>query len=304
MEVDLTIWNGLKRQNWYDTQIHRVVGYPTNEDIMRFCLDLDVIILAETPLNYELYTIARSMGVKTAVVINWEFFDHIVKPELPLPDMIIMPSTWHAKDAESFCLEHNIKFRQIHHPVDREEIPYRKRITNFTMHLAGNPAVNDRNGTWLYLQAKPDGVVITQNDDLAYQIRKQFRHSTVHTGIEKYKHIYDYGDIMVLPRKYGGNCLPLNEALASGMPVIMPDIEPNNSLLPKEWLVPAKIVDTFTPRTQVDIYECTIDDLYCKIQEIQSMDIELLSEMANSIAHKISWETLKPKYIEALESLL
>lgn len=38
---------------------------------------------------------------------------------------------------------------------------------------------------------------------------------------------------MILPRKYAGLCLPMNEALMSGLPVIMTDIEPNNVILPK-----------------------------------------------------------------------
>ena len=303
MEVDLTPLNGLPKKNWY-TNTTKVIGYPNEEQIREFCKDLDVLLFAETPLNYQFYSIARRMRVKTAVVINWEFFDHIIKPEQPLPDMIIMPSSWHAKDAEQFCMDKGIMFRQIHHPVDRDEITYRKRDTNLVMHLAGNPATNDRNGTWLFMQAYPNGTVITQNDDLAYQIRRQYRHSTVHTDVVDNNQIYQYGDIMVLPRKYGGNCLPLNEALASGMPVIMPDIEPNNNLLPKEWLVPATKVDQFTPRTVIDIYESKPEDIASKIQELQAMDIKMLSEMANSIAHKISWQTLKPKYIEALESLL
>jgi hypothetical protein len=88
------------------------------------------------------------------------------------------------------------------------------------------------------------------------------------------------------------------------MPVIMPDIEPNNYLLPKEWLVPAYKTDTFKPRTYVDIY--TVDEvaLQSKIYELRSKNIQELSQLANSIADTISWTTLRPKYIEVLESLL
>ena len=303
MVSDLTMYNGMPKMNWYEDAYH-VQGYPMERDIEAFCEDIDLLLFAETPLNYNFYSIARSKGIKTAVVINWEFFDHIVKPDLPLPDLIIMPSTWYAKDAEEFCKLKGIQFAQIHHPVDRDEIPYYERISNTVMHLAGKPATHDRNGTWDFLQACPTGTIVTQNEDFAYQVRRRYRHSVVYTGVSDNSYIYKLGDIMVLPRKYGGNCLPLNEALSSGMPVIMPDITPNNNLLPKEWLVPAQKVDTFTPRTQIDIYQTDIRGLYEKVQELQSQDIKKLSMQANEIADTISWKTLKPRYMKELESLL
>lgn len=303
MNVDLSCFNGVEQLNWYPNA-YKVDGYPTDEQIREFCTDIDVMLFAETPLNYNFYNIARSVGVKTAVVINWEFFDHMLKPELPMPDLIIMPSTWHFSDARDYCTTRGVKCLQLHHPVDREEITYRQRTSNIPMHLAGKPATNDRNGTWLYLEADPTGTVVTQSDDLAWHIGQRYRNATVHTKVRHNDQIYTFGDIMVLPRKYGGNCLPLNEALASGMPVIMPDIDPNNSLLPKEWLVPARLTEQFTPRTTIDIYTADTQALMDKIAELRSQDISVLSKQASDIADTISWQTLKDKYIEALEGLL
>jgi glycosyltransferase involved in cell wall biosynthesis len=167
------------------------------------------------------------------------------------------------------------------------------------MHIAGKPAVNDRNGTWDFLQACPDGTVTTQSTDLAWNIRRRYRHSKVYTDIPQPQQIYTYGDILVLPRKYGGNCLPLNEALSSGMPVIMTDISPNNHLLPKEWLVPAYKTDTIEPRTIVDVYTADTHELYQRIQWVKD-NIESQSQRANEIADTISWQTLLPKWEEAI----
>lgn len=303
MNVDLSGHNGMVQNNWYPGA-YNVVGYPSDDQIREFLTDIDVMLFAETPLNYNFYTIARERGIKTANVINWEFFDHLVKPELPLPDLIIMPSTWHLQEAIQFGKQMGVQVIQLHHPVDREEIPFRERHSNIPMHLAGKPAYNDRNGTWDFLQACPTGTVVTQSSDLGWQIANRYRASTVHTNIVNNNQIYSFGDIMVLPRKYGGNCLPLNEALSSGMPVIMPDIEPNNDILPAEWLVPAIKTDTFTPRTVVDIYTCNTDALRLKIYELQSQDIKELSKRASIIADGISWETLRPAYLTALEDLI
>lgn len=302
MEIDLTGYNGMQKHDWFPNA-QKVVGYPKHHDMVEFLRDLDVVLFAETPLNYDFYTIARDMGVKTATVINWEFFDHIAKPELPLPDLFIMPSVWHLEDMQTFGHQNGVPVVQIHHPVDLDELPFRERQTTTFMHIAGNPAVNDRNGTELFLQACPDGTVTTQNNDLAVTYSRLYRHCTMHLGIEDQKVLYQLADIMVLPRKYGGNCLPMNEALASGMPVIMPDISPNNHLLPKEWLVPATLVDRFEPRTVIDIYEVNPSDLFAKLEWFRGANIQQQSRLAYEIAQNISWENLKSKYEEALQTL-
>jgi hypothetical protein len=87
------------------------------------------------------------------------------------------------------------------------------------------------------------------------------------------------------------------------MPVIMPNISPNNHLLPKEWLVDARVVGYFEPRGRVDIYEVDPDDLHRKIAYVQE-NIKAESQKANAIADSISWTTLLPKWQEAIKSLL
>jgi len=303
---DLTVYNGMPKMNWYaDKNVDYCIGYPDERTMLDFCDDLDVILFAETPLNYDFYNIAREKGVKTATVINWEFFDHIAKPELALPDLFIMPSIWHLNDCIEFGLNNGVKVIQLHHPVDRNELKYinRYELRNF-FHIAGNPAINDRNGTEIYLQADVAGTVITQNSDFANKLAREYRHSTIYTGVDSQELLYSYGDVMVLPRKYGGNCLPLNEALACGLPVIMPDIEPNNNILPKEWLVEAYVVDRFMPRTVIDIYQTDVLKLIEKLDWFRSVNLKVESEKANEIAESISWGKLRDKYIEALGGLL
>lgn len=301
--IDLSGFNGMPLTDWYPNS-KTVQGYPSREDLVDFLQDLDVVFLAETPLNYELYSLARKMGVKTATVHNYEFFDHFVNPHYPHPDMLISPSMWNYDVIDSFAKEHGVKHIYLHHPVDREEFKFKLRNTAFTMHIAGKPAAYDRNGTEDYLYAVPNGLVITQNDHFAQLLRSKFRHSRILTNIEEAHQMYEYGDILVLPRRYGGNCLPLNEALSCGLPVIMPDISPNNHLLPEHWLVPAKVINTFTPRTKIDIYAVDQTALAEKIEWFRTCDIAKESQLANEIAESISWETLRPKYMEALSSLV
>lgn len=304
MVIDLSPLNGNPQNiRWYPNE-QVVLGIPRKKDFQRFFKDLDVVLTAETPYSYEMYDIAKQMGVKVANVINWEFFDHIVYPDYPLPDLIIMPSTWYLEEAKAFSEEHGIKCVHLHHPVDRNKITYRNRTTSKPFHIAGKPAAHDRNGTWDYIRAVPDGKVITQSHDLAKHIRIRYRNSNVFTDIDDQNQMYHMGDVMVLPRKYGGNCLPLNEALAAGCPVIMTDISPNNNLLPKEWLVPAVKVDQFKPRTVIDIYQADPQALADKVRWFrEEANMKEESEKANKIAQSISWEECTSKWLEELNKL-
>ena len=301
--VDISMLNG-KGQNfgWYtDSYLSR--GIPSTAVLDGFLNDLDVVLTAETPYNYKLYSMARDRGVKTAVVYNYEFFDWFKYPEYPLPDLLIAPSKWHFKEVDNFAKSKRVKHIYLHHPVDRKDFPFLLRHTAKPLHIAGNPAAHDRNGTWDFIQAVPNGTVVTQSEDLAKHLRWRYRNCRVLTNIELSSSMYKLGDVLILPRKYGGNCLPLNEALSCGLPVIMPDISPNNELLPKEWLLPAMITDTFTPRTSIDIYSVQIDAIRDKLKWFEDNDIQEQSRKADEIAESISWDTLKPKWVEALESI-
>jgi hypothetical protein len=303
IQIDISNINNNPQQQWYDTDM-KIMGIPNDLQVRDMLEDIDVLLTAETPYNMNLYHIAKQMGVKTVCVENAEFYDHQVYPQFDMPDLIIMPSVWKLDEITQHANSRGTKVVQIHHPVDRQEITFVERTGHQVMHIAGKPAAHDRNGTWSFLEVCPNGLVMTQSDDLARHIRMRYSQSRVIDDVNDNNAMYQYGDILVYPRRYGGNSLVLNEALASGMPVIMTDISPNNNLLPSEWLVPANINGSFAPRTQVDIYNADAKALYNKIEWIKQQDIRQLSQQASAIADTISWDTLKPRYIEALESVL
>lgn len=303
MVVDISSLNGNKQYpEWYPDGMF-VNGFPNRSDIGQFLRDLDVVLTAESPYNYELYSLARKQGIKTAVVYNYEFFDWFKYPEYPLPDLLIAPSMWNYNVVDLFAKKWGVQHTYIHHPVDREEFKYRLRVEPTFMHIAGKPAAYDRNGTFDYLEAHPTGRVITQSAELSNRIRRQYRYCRVIENVTEPRHLYELGNVLVFPRRYGGNCLPLNEALSCGMPVIMPDISPNNVLLPHEWLVPAQVIEHFEPRTLIDIYKVDIQALSDKIEWFKNCDMIAESRRANEIADSISWDTLRQMIIDRLEAL-
>lgn len=328
MVVDISKMNGNKQfPERYPERATFVRGIPTPNDIDEFLADLDCVFVAEAPYNFYLYSRARELGVKTAVQYNYEFFDWFSYPWYPMPDMLVAPSRWHYPEIQEFCDKNGLKHVYLHCPVDRERLPFKQKTQAKTfVHLAGKSAAYDRNGTETVIQAakllKTGAKILIKfqgEQGLAHQATKSIddyyreaygidpdRLEITVSEADDYWQNYDQGDVMLLPRRYGGNCLPLNEALSTGMPVIMSNVSPNAPFLPPAWLVLAEVVGQFTPRTVIDIYGCNPQLLADKIDEFANLTAEQIANntnVANIIADQISWETMKPKYIEALEGL-
>lgn len=327
--VDIGMLN--KNQSYPEryTEYPRVLvnGFPTDADIDHFLMDLDVVFLAEAPYNFYLYERAKQLGIKVANQYNYEFFDYYEKPHWPKPDMLIAPSQWHYDEVDSWCKQNKIEHVYLHCPVNRELLPMRKITTARTfLHIAGKAAAHDRNGTETVISAarllKTNAQILIHfqgEQGLAHQATNSVDdYMRLASGVpthqlqfrqfeyENYNEVYAQGDVLLLPRRYGGNCLPLNEAISCGMPVLMPDISPNNQFLPRNWLLAAEKISTFKPRTEVDIYNVkppelaqAIDDFYNYNQS--RMRFENLT--ADKLAQSISWKALKPEYERVLGAL-
>ena len=308
--------------------VEHIDGFPSDLQLHNFVQDLDVVLIAESAYSRNFYNIAKQHSVKVAVQYNYEFFDWFDAPDKDLPDMFIAPSKWHYNDVDKFCKDKDIKHLYLHYPVDRNDLPprYIEKAQTF-LHPAGKSAAHDRNGTYNVIDASKhvksnvDIVIHFQGEQgLAHQMtattQDYIEYAEKNGNMDKliisvqeyenYQDVYAEGDVLILPRRYGGNCMPVNEALSVGMPVIMPNMIPNNELLPIEWLVPTATIDQFTPRTVVDIN--TVDPVLLakKIDEFANMttdDVIDNNSLANTIADSISWETMLPMYQTALEDL-
>lgn len=327
MVIDISAFNNNKNYPDRYDQATYITGFPTDQDWEQFFQGLDVVFTAESGYTQNFYHIARRMGVKTAVQYNYEFMDWLVNPDFPRPDMLVAPSQWHYQDVQSWCEVNNVKHIYLHCPVDRTKLPLRtiKKARTF-LHVAGKAAAHDRNGTETVIKAaellKTQAKIVIHfqgNQGLAHQathkyedyLKQYLEQSSRNITLRKqeydnYQDIYAEGDVMILPRRYGGNCLPMNEALSVGMPVIMPAISPNSVFLPKNWLTPASKVGSFTPRTTIDIYQVSPQALATKIDEFYNMNENQMwfeNLKANELAKIIDWQVLAPKYREELQKL-
>lgn len=320
MVVDISHLNGNKNhfERYPDAQV--VHGFPKSHNIDEFLEGLDVIFVAESPYNYYLYERARQLGIKIAVQYNYEFFDWYSHPHLPKPDLLIAPSTWHYDKVEDFCKKHWIKHVYLHCPVNREILPFKQKYEfKKFLHVAGKPASHDRNGTesvikaCQYIDSDAQIYIAVQSPQYLGEWIKMldnYKHN-VHfmdtSTLSDYTELYENMDVLVLPRRYGGNCLPLNEALSTGMPVIMPNIEPNKNWLPSNWLVNAEKMGEFKPRMVIDIFDVKAEELAKTIDKFASMspkEVEHHTKLADHIAKRIDWTRMKPMYEMALEDLI
>lgn len=277
---------------------------PNFTQLDSFLRDLDVVICVETPYNHDLFSLARARGIKTVLQYNWEWLQHHQEPDLPKPDLFLAPSPWNQPQEIG-----GIPVKYLHVPIDRERFLFKgKHEAKKFLHIAGHRTMGDRNGTAILLEALPHirsqiEIVIRTQDDLPRPYTDS-KLTIIRDDVKDRRDIYQDEDVLILPRKYGGLSLQLNEAMSLGMVPLMPDIAPQNEFLMTESLIPAQLKEQQMIKTMIDVYECSPIDLALKIDQMASMSIEHLSKHSDAISHEKDWKNMKPQYEELLYELV
>lgn len=316
--IDVSKINATQKQNhdWYPNQQvyylqnkyatwnnakHRVGLEPIPESVIEeFIKDIDLLITFETPYDYNIFSMCYKRGIKTILQLNYEFLEY--PSNLPQPDLFAAPSMWHYNEIPSPKV-----FLPV--PVNTSKFSQKHKSRYFT-HIVGKAAIHDRNGTQIFLSSlqyvKEDIVASLRSQKLINKGEVPHNVSLTYDCRNKENYYDNYsGGVLVLPRKYGGLSLIINESLASGMPVIAPDISPNNLWLPKEWLVPATKGISFKCKKTVEIYETKPEDIAAKIEEFcDSVFYNTAVEKAIELSKTISWETMLPKYYQTFNDLV
>lgn len=277
-------------------------GHRLPELAVRQWLDgLDVVYTAETPYDHRLPTWCRQHGVALVVHLNPEFDHWTTDPTKPRPDVFWSATTW----------------RQPHHPAGTRIVPMpvaphpRARVRDGAgglLHVVGRRAMADRNGTrtvwnsWRCSHTRQRWTITTQD---RLPMARPPRHIDLHVfgPQDNPDDLYDLGDILVLPRRYGGLCLPAQEAMAAGLPVVMPAVSPN-----LDWpVVPV-------PARRGPLVKCaagmirTADvqprDLARVLDELMAEPgrVRQISSRASVWAREHSWKALTPRWLGELEA--
>lgn len=311
--IDLSKLNGMPthHERYLDARV--TDGIPNEEDCQWITDGVDYIFECETPLNYRIHELAKQKGVKVVQQFNPEFLDYWRKPNLTPPFMLANPSSWLIDEVQKLNLAKTTILRV---PINRGKLQFRKiESCNTFFHIIGRPTAGDRNGTLQYLDAlkafpKQRHIVYLQppSDRRAIEyfapVKEALNRSSaiVITNVEKYEDLYKQGDVLVLPRKYGGLCLPMQEALSCGIPVVMTDISPNRDLLPEEWLCNAEYERTFYAHRNIDCFRAKSDSLIETMRKFLNDDfMKEANQKADEIAEGLSWERLKPTYLDLMK---
>ena len=300
----LIIYGGSNNQpDFFGNGIRCEAGLPTLDQIKDFLKDLDVFITFETPYNWNLISEARKLGVKSIIIPNFEWTTN--NPPLE-PDLWLCPSSL---DYNIFKDEdRNAKYLPI--PIDRTRINFRLRTkANTFVFNNGHGGSVGRNSAREMIEAisrvKKDVKFIVRSqvpiDNMLNDGKTQF----VQGEMSRDK-LFDEGDVFVFPHKFDGLSLPIQEAMAAGMPIITTDFFPHNEYLPKELLFKddgigkAKLCEDCREIDMCYIYPRTLAE---KIEEVAEMDLIPFSLLGNKKAEEWSWTKMLLQYKTLIQEL-
>lgn len=288
----------------------RVEGFPTDEQCHGFLDGLTHVITCETSYNRELYAEAERRGVKTFEQYNFEFQEALIKPDLPLPTKFLAPSTWNLDVMRQRFGDRVVHLPPPTFPSDFErprEANLARRGKRRFLCVVGKPATGDRNGVMLLMHAmqrsRGSYELVVKSQTAIPRLLNDPRITWDSSAPEDRAELYEGFDLMVYPRRYGGLALPLNEGLASALPVLMPNVAPNDSILPADWLIPGAFNGGFTARVPIQYFNVNVGVLASQLDAWAAMPDETLTwhkTRAFELSKQFSPEVLKPKYDEVL----
>lgn len=303
----------VQHYDWYEGRNITVSrGFPDSRVLLKFFDGLSVVLSCETFYNKQFVALAKKKRIKTILQYNFEFLDYMSNETLMLPDVLLAPSLWRFEEVEEkFSGRCMVKY--LPPPTDSQIFKRNKEVnsirTNKLLHIGGKAAIYDRNGTNSVIDMLKHSnseyeLVIKSQTDL--KIESEDKRIAVLVGNEiNREDMYSGYDAMILPRRYAGLCLPMNEALMSGIPVFMTDISPNNIILPGKWLSDASFVKDFMARIGIKLYEADPKSLAKVVDKYFSQDnLSDDKQEAFDIGYNnFSSENLKDSYLDLINSL-
>ena len=311
--IDSEHFNGNEQHpEWYqDYNVTTTLsGFPTKQELIEFLRNIDVVLSCETFYRQDFLHYAKRRGIKTILQYNFEFLLNMSNPDAELPDVLLAPSLWNIEQIEKMV---NGRCRVIHLPPPTDSTLFENvrqnnmsKDHNRLLHVGGKFAAKDRNGTQTvlemlkYSKASYELVITTQK--FPELNLKDSRVTLNNSNPENREELYNGFDAMLLPRRYAGLCLPMNEALISGLPVFMTDISPNNLMLPKEWLIKSEHINIFQAKSLINVYDgnpehlATIVDEYMNNKDRREMKDSALQIGLNHFAKN----NLRDKYLDLI----
>lgn len=256
--------------------------------IEKFVEGLDLLIILE--LYYPLaFKLCRKKSIATILKVNFEF----------LPSGVgYSPTLFHCSSSLNFDKVREKNKVLIPDPVNTDLIKFKQRKKpKVFLHNAGTLGLMGANCTKEVIEAfqyvkSNSKLIVNSQKKLNVDIPKnvEFRHKTA----PNYWELWGEGDVFLMPQKFRATSLPIQEAMANGMPVMTTDRQPFNEFC--QFLVEPSGHKQVQDYCVIDLYSVDPKEIAKKVDEVAKMDITLHSRQAREYAESISWKTLKPEY--------
>ena len=203
----------------------------SDENATWLARECDVVMTFETSYSQTFWDIAREHGTKTVLMVHVEQFDR-----MDTPDEIWVPTPYRT-DLLSTKNPYLVPW-----PVATSRMPCRDVRKNASVfaHLRSSSRY-DRNGTKIVEAAvksvkTPCEMVVVGDGRASGRFARSRQNRRVETSVlgshEDYRYVVPCeSDVLVLPRRYAGLCMTVDEAQAKGIPSIMLDVEPYRGVL-------------------------------------------------------------------------
>lgn len=252
----------------------RVAQFPiTDDDALWLIRESDVIYTAEATYHPGFNRACFEHGTRLVVHANPELY----QPDYGEPPAEVVSATaWRADLLPGST-------RMLPFPVATDRIRRREITEVRTLLHVSAPAMLDRNGTEIVHMAKP---LVTRFDWLPPR------------QTEGYWQLYEGADALILPRRYAGLCLTMQEAAAAGLPIVMLESDANAQHTIPELRVQVDGWEAHRMKGgMVDVYNAAPEDLARVVGRLSESDIVGRATRASLVwADSISWEAQLPRW--------
>jgi len=239
-----------------------------------------------------IFTLARTLGIRTVLMPNAEWFEP-QDPDLLSVSQFVAPTL----SCLAMLTEEGFGDRSVYipHPIDTDRFVYTRRVTaSMFLHCRGRGGYKERKGTDLVFQAA------RLCNDIPFIIRSQtdLEHipgnAVVHMSSIEPEEQYMVGDICIQPSRWEGVGLQILEAMACGLPTIVPDAAPMNEYpTDRQFCVPARSTAVTVNDKSWVSWEIDPDILASTIRELYGSRLTEWSIQAREKMELRSWARLK-----------
>lgn len=277
-------------------EVRTIQGSPTPADAAWLTSGVDTIYSAETWYGPYIRRAAQRAGVRMVLHVMPEYWLPDIKA-----DLLLAPTSWMQPPGSKLLPV----------PVAADRFTRREIRGVETLYHIASPDGHDRNGTQLLLSAcrhmtQPCRLLMRGNGRRGPRPRsEQVGKVSVewlphHDG--PYWEAWPQVDALVMPRRYAGLSLPIQEAAIQGLPVVTLDRPPESTWLPEGARVPAKVagpVVTWRSR-RVDLWDAAPADLARTLDGLIGHPdrAAALSSASVQWADTLTWKHLLPAYRE------